>query len=197
MENPDIIKAITPVVEALEKLSITYHIGGSIASSLYGIARATIDADIAADIKKEHILPLKSFLDTQYYFDEEMIGDAIQRKSSFNLIHLKTMIKIDIFIHKNEPYHYEALKRRRKDTIIAEGKTSDEYYFSSPEDVILNKLQWYEMGERVSERQWLDVLGIIKVQGSSLDKEYLIHWADKLDLIEILKKAYENSGIGQ
>ncbi len=197
MENPDIIKAITPVVEALEKLSITYHIGGSIASSLYGIARATIDADIAADIKKEHILPLKSFLDTQYYFDEEMIGDAIQRKSSFNLIHLNTMIKIDIFIHKNEPYHYEALKRRRKDTIIAEGKTSDEYYFSSPEDVILNKLQWYEMGERVSERQWLDVLGIIKVQGSSLDKEYLIHWADKLDLIEILKKAYENSGIGQ
>jgi len=197
VENPDIIKAITPVVEALEKLSITYHIGGSIASSLYGIARATIDADIAADIKKEHILPLKSFLDTQYYFDEEMIGDAIQRKSSFNLIHLNTMIKIDIFIHKNEPYHYEALKRRRKDTIIAEGKTSDEYYFSSPEDVILNKLQWYEMGERVSERQWLDVLGIIKVQGSSLDKEYLIHWADKLDLIEILKKAYENSGIGQ
>ncbi len=195
MENPDIIKAITPVVKALEKLSISYHIGGSIASSLYGIARATIDADLAADIKKEHIAPLKSLLDTQYYFDEEMIVDAIRRKISFNLIHLDTMIKIDIFILKDEPYHHEALKRRRKDTIDAEGGTSNEYYFSSPEDVILNKLQWYEMGEQVSERQWLDVLGIIKVQGNSLDKEYLVHWARELNLTELLKKAYADTGI--
>ncbi len=97
-----------------------------------------------------------------------MIKDAIRRSSAFNLIHFETMIKIDVFIHKHQSYSDESLRRKKKDT-LDDTEDASEFYFSSPEDIILNKLQWYEKGNRVSERQWLDVIGVIKVQSNNLD----------------------------
>ena len=146
-----------------------------------------------AAIKTEHIIPLKSSLEQDYYIDEEMISEAIRQRSSFNLIHLETMIKIDVFIFKDEPYQNEVLQRKRMDS-IEEGETSGKFYFSSPEDIILNKLQWYEIGGRVSERQWLDIIGVIKIQGNLLDADYLQHWAKELHLLELLEKASPETG---
>jgi hypothetical protein len=194
MNNPDLIEAVHPVIKTLEALAIPYYIGGSIASSLYGIARATMDVDLVADIKIEHIASLKTSLENKYYIDEEMVAEAVRQRSSFNLIHLETMIKIDMFVFKDEPYQKEALKRKRRDT-FEEGQTSIEFYFSSAEDIILNKLLWYEMGEKVSERQWYDLIGVIKVQSTLLDKEYLKRWATTLDLMDLLVKAYTDAGI--
>ena len=193
MKTPDILIAVQPVIQAFEKLSIPYYIGGSIASSLYGMARATLDVDIVADLKVDHIAPLKQFLEHQYYIDEDMIAEAIRTNSSFNLIHLGTMIKIDVFIHKDEPYPLEALQRIRRDTLEDTAKV--EFYFSSPEDIIIHKLQWYKMGGLVSERQWLDVIGVIKVQGDLLDKKYLAGWSRKLGLSSLLKEAFVEAGV--
>jgi len=103
------------------------------------------------------------------------------------------MIKIDVFIHENEPYQNEALQRKRKDTLEDNGKV--EFYFSSPEDIIIHKLQWYKMGGLVSERQWLDVIGVIKVQGDLLDKKYLAGWSRKLGLSSLLKDAFEAADV--
>lgn len=194
MKNPDIIEAMRPIISAFEEHSIAYYVGGSVASSLYGMARATMDVDLVADIKVEHIVPLKSSLEHNYYIDEEMILEAIRRKSSFNLIHLETMIKIDVFIIKDEPYQSKALERKRLDT-IEEGDAGGKFYFSAPEDIILNKLHWYEIGNRVSERQWLDIIGVIKIQGELLDLNYLEQWAKQLQLWELLEKAYQDAGI--
>ena len=194
MKNPDIILAIQQAIQAFDQLSISYYIGGSIASSVYGMARATMDVDIVADIKSHHISSLKRCLEKDYYIDENMIADAIRRSSSFNLIHLETMIKIDVFILKNEPYHLNTINRKIKDTLV-DNDTSTEFYFSSPEDIIINKLQWYEMGGRVSERQWLDVIGVIKVQGDLLDKGYLQNWSEKLGISELLKNAFNDAGV--
>jgi hypothetical protein len=194
MKNPDLIEAVQPVIKTLEALAIPYYISGSIASSLYGIARATMDVDLVADIKIEHIASLKTSLENKYYIDEEMVAEAVRQRSSFNLIHLETMIKIDMFVFKDEPYQKEALKRKRRDT-FEEGQTSIEFYFSSAEDIILNKLLWYEMGEKVSERQWYDLIGVIKVQSTLLDKEYLKRWATTLNLMDLLVKAYTDAGI--
>jgi hypothetical protein len=193
MKIPDILLAVQPVIQAFEKMSIPYYIGGSIASSVYGMARATLDVDIVADLKVDHIAPLKQFLEHQYYIDEDMIAEAIRTNSSFNLIHLETMIKIDVFIHENEPYQNEALQRKRKDTLEDNGKI--QFYFSSPEDIIIHKLQWYKMGGLVSERQWLDVIGVIKVQGDLLDKKYLAGWSRKLGLSSLLKDAFVEAGV--
>ena len=92
MDNtPDIQATITPLVEALEELGVPYHIGGSVASSLYGLPRLTIDVDIVADLRLGQVRPLIDQLQPVYYIDEDMIRDAIKRRSSFNIIHLDTI----------------------------------------------------------------------------------------------------------
>ncbi|HEM49037.1 MAG TPA: hypothetical protein ENO27_02385 [Caldithrix sp.] len=192
MKNPDILLAIKPVIKAFEKLDIPYYIGGSIASSLHGIARATIAVDVIADISQTHVIDLINFLSDTYYIEEEPIREAINRKSSFNLIHLDTMIKIDVFIHKKDPFNKSAITRKHKDLLV-EGDDETDYYFASPEDVILNKLRWYEMTNRVPERQWLDITGVIKVQGDSLDKEYLLKWSEYLKVSRLLKDAFSEA----
>lgn len=194
MKNPDILSALQPVVNALQKFSIPYYIGGSIASSIYGIARATMDVDIVADVKLHHVSLLKQELEKSHYINGDMIKEAIHDSSSFNLIHLETAIKIDVFILKDIPYHQSAFERKIKDTLEDDG-TKAEFYFSSPEDIIISKLQWYELGGKVSERQLLDVIGVIKVQGDSLDKKYLQTWAEKLGIFELLKNAFEDAEI--
>ena len=194
MKKFEILSALQPVINALEKFSIPYYIGGSIASSIYGMARATMDIDIVAAVKLHHISLLRQELEKPYYIDEDMIKEAIQNSSSFNLIHLETAIKIDVFILKDIPYHQNALERKIKDT-LEDDDAKTEFYFASPEDIIISKLQWYELGGNVSERQWLDVIGVIKVQGDSLDKNYLQVWSKKLGIFELLKNAFNDAGI--
>jgi hypothetical protein len=193
MKIPDIFLAVQPVLKAFENLSIPYYIGGSVASSIYGMARATMDVDIVADLKISHINRLKQILENEYYIDNEMIADAIRSASSFNLIHLETMIKIDVFLHKEDPYAEMALQRKRKDTLEELDKV--EFYFSSPEDIIIAKVQWYKIGGFVSERQWLDVIGVIKVQGDLLDKKYLKRWSQKLGLASLMQNAFDEAGV--
>ena len=194
MKTPEILQAIQPVIAALNRLSIPYYIGGSIASSMYGVGRATMDVDLVADIKSCNVSALKQHLEEDYYVDENMIMDAMRRSSSFNLIHLKTMIKIDVFFQKTDPYSEQAFGRKRKD-ILVEYDDASEFFFCSPEDIIINKLKWFEMTERMSERQWLDVIGVLKVQNTKLDLDYLKHWCAKLKLISLLEDAFIDSGI--
>lgn len=194
MVTPDILTVLKPVVKTLDELSIPYYIGGSIASSIYGLPRATMDIDIVANIQVNHISRMKDSLEKDYYIDENMIREAINHNASFNLIHLKTAIKIDIFIRKGDPYQENAKRRKRKDTLI-EDEERTEFFFSSPEDIILNKLQWYEMGGRVSERQWLDVIGVIKVQKNLLDISYLTDWSRKLEIHGLLIEAFHDAGV--
>ena len=193
MKKPDIVAALDAVIGCFEKLGIAYYIGGSVASSAYGIARATMDVDLVANVEIPQVNRLVKALETDYYIDADMIKDAIHRSTSFNLIHLETMIKIDVFIIKNQPYDSKALTRRQPDTLDEE--SSRKFYLSSPEDIILNKLQWYQQGGRVSQQQWKDILGVLKVQGDRLDLEYLKHWASTLNLSDLLNRSFDDAGI--
>jgi hypothetical protein len=193
MKNDDIIKALDKVVECFNRLGITYYIGGSVASSAYGMARATMDVNLVANIKISQVDRLVESLEADYYVSVEMIRDAIQRRASFNLIHLETMIKIDVFVVKDRPYDSEALSRRRSDTLDEE--SSSKFYLSSPEDAVLSKLQWYEMGGRVSDQQWKDILGILKIQRDTLDLDYLKYWASSLNLSELLSRSFDEAGM--
>ncbi len=133
-----ILAAITPIVEAFEQLSVNYHIGGSVASSVYGIIRATIDADLVAELRLEQARPLVRLLEKDYYIDEDAVKDAIRRRSSFNAIHLDTMLKVDVFIPKTRLFDQEELHRVQLQTLI-EGTRP--FYVASPEGTILNKLE--------------------------------------------------------
>ena len=192
MKKPDILAALDPVVKAFEKIGASYCLGGSVASSAYGIARATLVVDLVADLSAQHVNPLTEMLKSDYYIDKEMILDSIKRHSSFNLIHLETMLKVDIFIIKDRPYDEVAFQRKRKDTLDEE-QGAAEFYLASPEDIILNKLEWFQMGGKVSERQWHDVLGIMKVQRELMDKEYLRRWAAELGISDLLEQAFRDA----
>ena len=193
MDNvPDILAAITPIVEALEEFGIPYHIGGSVASSLYGHPRLTIDVDIIADLRLEHIRPLVIRLQTNYYIDEDMIRDAIRRRSSFNVIHLDTMLKVDVYIPKSRSFDQEELRRVQQEVLL-EGTRP--FNVASPEGTILNKLEWYRMGGEVSDRQWNDILGVLKVQGTHLDMAYLQRWAANLKVTDLLERALVDAGL--
>jgi len=186
--------ALEPVIDAFEAPGISYHIGGSVASSAYGIARATLDVDIVADLREQHVCDLVGRLQEQYYIDEERVREAVRQRSSFNAIHLESMLKVDVFVLKGRSYDQVAFSRARKDT-IEESENPRQFFLASPEDLILNKLEWYRQGGEVSERQWNDVVGVLKVQQQALDFEYLQHWAAELQLTAPLQRALCESGL--
>lgn len=193
MIKNDIISAIDMVIECFERLGIDYCIGGSVASSAYGIARATMDVDLIAKIETKHVDNLVKALEKNYYVNAGMIINAIQEKSSFNLIHLETVLKIDVFILRDQPYDLNAFERRQTDTLDEE--STRKFYLFSPEDVILSKLRWYHLGGRLSQQQWKDVLGVLKVQGDRLDLKYLKYWASKLNLSDLLNGSFNDADI--
>lgn len=197
MDAPEITIVLKPIIAAFKRMNIPYYIGGSVASSAHGILRSTLDVDIVADVKPQHVKLLVKMLESGYYIDAEMILEAIQRRSSCNLIHLETMHKVDIFMLKTTPYAQEAFQRRRKDTLDEEQEQSLELYLASPEDIILSKLDWYRMGGGVSERQWTDVMGVLKVQKGHLDMAYLHHWAGELGLSDLFTQVCRDAGLDE
>jgi hypothetical protein len=181
------IQVTQKVVTVFDRLEIPYFIGGSLASALYGVARATMDADLVADIHLIHIPELVSALDGEFYIDAEMIRDAIEHASSFNLIHMETMFKVDIFLLKQRPFDLIQMKRRKVQEVGNE--TGDRAYFSTAEDIILAKLEWYRAGGEASERQWRDILGVLNLQGDRLDTRYMQKWAASLGIQDLLARA--------
>ena len=194
MNVPDILAATTPVVEALEQLEVPYHIGGSVASSLNGIPRLTIDVDLVTNLKLEHVRPLVRLLEAEYYIDEDAVRDAVKRRSSFNVIHLGSILKIDVFVAKSRVFDQEEFLRVQLKTLEGSDRP---FYVASPEGTILNKLEWYRMGGEVSDRQWNDILGVLKVQGANLDMAYLQRWAVALKVSDLLERALVDAGLAE
>ncbi|MHC4223675.1 MAG: hypothetical protein ACYSX0_13865 [Planctomycetota bacterium] len=149
----DLLAALTPVAALFDRLGVAYQLGGSVASSVHGMARSTMDVVLVADLDAAHIAPMVEALKADYYLDGEMIREAFRERSSFNLIHQETMLKVDIFLPKDRPYDREALRRRRVDR-LEETPSAREFPVATPEDAILAKLEWLDRGGRLSERQW-------------------------------------------
>lgn len=181
------LHVVGELARVLDALAIDYVIGGSLASSVFGVPRSTADADILANIRDEHVDALVAALASDWYVDARMIRDAIARRRSFNVINLSAMFKVDVFVPRDE-WSAEELRRSVRRQFVLDGKTV-KLRFASPEDVLLHKLHWYRLGNRVSERQWLDVLGMLRVQGDALDWEYVDSWAERLGLVELLRLA--------
>jgi hypothetical protein len=176
------------IVQEFEDLKIRYYVGGSLASSLHGIPRATQDVDIIADIAFHHIPKLVSALEAEFYIEGDMIKGAIQRRKSFNLIHYETMFKVDIFIPKLDIAAQEEMERRQQYQVS--DSPQQLLYLASAEDIILNKLKWFQMGGGVSERQWNDVLGVMQIQHTKLDRSYLERSAQQRGIADLLQKVF-------
>jgi hypothetical protein len=188
---PPLIVATLAVVRVLDGLGIRYLVGGSLASSAYGEARTTQDVDIVVDLVEAQVDPFVERLGSDYYADDERARQAVARRASFNVIHLPTMSKIDIFVAGDDAASRRQLKRRR--TIVLPGLPEVALSVASPEDVIVQKLRWYRLGNEVSERQWRDALGVLRVQGGALDHGYLRGAARDLEVEDLLERLLSRS----
>jgi len=184
---PEPIAVMQKVIEELNALGVPYLVGGSLASSIYGTYRATADVDLVADLRFEHVTTFVQALRGQFYIDEDSVRDAIRLRRSFSAIHLATSFKVDVFIPQRRPYSQAQFERRVHQTIW----TDPEYavYLASAEDNLLAKLEWYRLGNEVSDRQWRDILGVIKTQDERLDLAYLRQWAAALNVADLLENA--------
>lgn len=179
------------LLEILDLLEIHYLVGGSVASSLYGIWRATGDVDIVARVGAADIEALVDQLRREFYIDADQIRTAIDAGRSFNVIHLPTTYKFDIFPLTSDPYQQVQFGRRRFEQARVFGTEPIDLAVATAEDVILSKLRWYRLGGEKSSQQWNDVLGVVAVQRERLDMAYLREWARYLNVSDLLDQALE------
>ena len=182
----DLLGVALQVIDVLDHCGIRYTIGGSLASSFSGEPRASIDVDIVVDLADDRVDAFVAALGEEFYADAASIRRAVRSRSNVNLIHHASGVKVDLFI-AGSSLELRQLERRRHAQV---GWTPDRFvYMHSPEDILLQKLDWFRSGGMVSDRQWRDVLSILIVQGNRLDEAYLRSVAAECGLIDLLERA--------
>jgi hypothetical protein len=163
-----------------------------LASSLSGEPRTTLDIDIVVAMGEADVARLAETLGSDFYVDEPSVRRALRQRSSVNLIHHATGVKVDLFMAGGSPLDQAQLHRRRRVQIAADPPRY--LYVHSPEDILLQKLLWYRRGGEASDRQWRDVLGILSVQGEALDLGYVRETAADVGLSDLVEKALVAAG---
>jgi len=187
----EILEITFHVVETFDRLGIPYLVGGSLASSLHGIPRATQDVDLVVRMTHRHVAGLVVALRPAFYLDESAIHDAVEQHASFNLIHLRTLLKADVFVGKDDEASRAQMERRQRYEIGTEPRRA--LVVASAEDVVAQKLYWFRLGDEVSDRQWSDAIGVLRVGGAGLDLDYLRRAATLLGVEDLLSRALDEA----
>jgi len=176
------------VAAALTSTGGEYFVGGSLASSLQGEPRATNDIDFVISLPAGRINALRDALGGDFEVDTDMLRDAVLHARSANAFYLPVVTKIDFFGRGYEPFDDSEFSRRRAVVVGAQGES---LVVKSAEDTVLRKLLWFREGGSVSEKQWRDIVGVLRISDKMLDTVYLDSWARRLDLTELLATARE------
>ena len=188
----NILDVLQQVVSKLEKLRIPYMVSGSAASSFYAFVRTTQDGDLVVALALGQIEEFAAAFEPEFYLDRDSVRRALEMGSSFNLVHLESFLKIDFFPLRKRSFSQQEFSRRQPRLLLKDSIAPA--YVATAEDTILSKLEWFRAGGEVSENQWKDVLGILKVQSSRLDLGYLNQWARELHLADLFEKALKEAG---
>ena len=182
-EFADPVEIAQHVGARLDAVEVEWVIGGSLASSVHGEARATQDIDVVVDLQPHLVHRLVKALDRDYYIDADAVRDAVESPSSFNAVHYLSALKIDFFVAGNDLFEAERLAQRQRIDM-----PTGVLYVDTAEHTVLRKLEWYRRGGETSERQWRDVQAILRLQGDRLDRERLHHWAAYLGVTDLLDR---------
>lgn len=185
MIEDDVVGVVIQIARALERAGLEYVIGGSVASSIYGEPRATRDIDVAVILTEATLPRLLTELGADFAADAEILKEAIRGQRSANIFYLPAFMKVDLFVRGNDPYDRVEFARKTK----IEPSPGEAICASSPEDNLLWKLRWFEKGGGVSDQQWRDILGVLRIVGPKLDGEYLRRWASHFGVGELLVRA--------
>ncbi len=189
---PESIRVTLVVVRLLDRMGVRYAIGGSLASSVHGEARATAGVNLIAELRNDHVGSLLSGLGSSFHSDEARVRDAVARAESFQLIHQETMFKVDMIVAREQPLEMTQIERRV--SVMVDPSTGESAFFCSPEDTVLAKLLWHRKSAKPSGRHWRDVLGVLRAQREKLDTDYLTSGGDALGVADALQDALKQAG---
>ncbi len=173
-----------------EALEIPYLLGGSLASTFHGEPRATLDADFAVHLDPQDAGRLFRAFADQFYVDEQSILEAATSNRMFNAIHSKAFVKVDVHVREAAGHSAEEMARAHR----VELHGGESVRVATPEDTVLRKLWWYRKGDEASDRQWRDVVGVLKLSRSELDLDYMRLWSDSLGVNDLLNLALAEVG---
>jgi len=178
------------VAAILDEHAVSYALGGSLASSMFGEPRGTIDIDMAIRLEQRQLADLVNTLEVEFYVPVEAARQAVEQSTSFNLID-DDGLKVDLFVVGDTALDRHQLEHRQR--ILVTEDPPQYLWVSAPVSQVLRKLEWYQAGGSVSERQWRDVVGILRAQRSTLDLADLTHMAQAIGLGELLDTALRNA----
>lgn len=185
-DTDDIVAALAPVTAAFQKLGVSHYVGGSVASTFHGAIRSTMDVDVVCDLRSDQVAAFLGAFGDDFYVSAPAVREAVNRRSSFNLIHLPTSFKVDVFVSRGRPFDRAAMSRatpcilREEDGFAAP--------IASAEDSIVSKLEWYRLGDEVSERQLDDVSRLVQLLGDSLDVPHMKRMAESIGVGDLLDR---------
>ncbi len=184
----NIVSTLMEVVEKFRSAGIDFVIGGSLASSVWGEERNTRDVDIAALISLSQIDLLDDLFQWPYVLDTASMKESLKLREEFasgQILHGETLDKFDIFLLRNDEYSMTQLARKR----LVEFAPGVSFPFASPEDIVVTKLRWFVLGNRVSDKQWNDIVQVLEMQKGSLDEDYMTQWATHFEVLDLLREA--------
>lgn len=190
----DIARTTLAAAATFSRAGLRHALGGGLASSIYGEVRTTLDADFAVALPALKVDAFVRAADVDFHVDAAEVRQAAANLTMFVMTHRLDLVKVDAHVVRDVGHHKAEFDRAR--WIQIGDARGEDVLVASAEDVVLQKLMWYRRAGEVSERQWRDVRGILKARSRSLDLGYLRTWAEEQGTIELLERAWLESGGG-
>ena len=193
----DLLTVILPVLQAFDEQNLFWYLGGSIASSLHGMQQMAQDIDLVVDLHCQNLPSLLPLLKQHFAFDDDAFLEAISQRTACSLIHLDTLMKVDLIMAKQSAFE-TALHPRI--TSYSLDERSPSLPLASAVEMILVKLHRYSQdllsrtdGMR-DDAEWNDIVGMLKIQEPTLERDFLEEWARTQKIAEVLRQALIDAG---